>query len=59
MIVSLNAGCMACTYTMNLLFSSEFAENGSIYDYIHQKQLEPTLTMSLLWARQVAKGAYQ
>lgn len=50
-IVSLN--------TMNLLFSPEFAENGSIYDYIHQKQLEPTLTMSLLWARQVAKGAYQ
>lgn len=33
------------THTINLLgFFSQFAENNSICDYIHQKQQEPTLT---------------
>ena len=40
----------------NLLFSSEFAENGSICDYIHRKHQRPTLKQSLLWAMQVAEG---
>ena len=34
----------------------EFAENGSIYDYIHKKHNEPTLKQSVLWAKEVTEG---
>jgi len=37
-------------------FISEFAENGTIYDLIHQKHEQPTQEQTLLWAKQVAKG---
>jgi len=39
-----------------LNFLSEFAENGSIYDYIHQEHKQPSLTQRLLWAKEVAEG---
>ena len=50
---------LATIHAINLLFSSEFAENGSICDYIHQKHQRPTLKQSLLWAMQVAEGTDQ
>ena len=43
---------MACMYF------TEFAENGSIYDYIHQEHMKPPLSLILLWAVQVAEGMY-
>ena len=36
----------------------EFAENGSIYDYIHKKHNEPTLKQSVLWAKEVTEGKF-
>jgi len=35
---------------------TEFAENGSIFDYIHKKHKQPSLMQSLQWAREVAEG---
>ena len=43
---------MACIYF------TEFAENGSIYDYIHKEHKKPPLSQILLWATQVAEGMY-
>ena len=43
---------MACMYF------TEFAEKGSIYDYIHQEHKKPPLSQMLLWAVQVAEGMY-
>jgi len=37
---------------------TEFAENGSIYDYIHVKKEHPSLEQGLLWAEQVAEGTW-
>ena len=37
---------------------TEFAENGSIYDYIHEEHKKPPLSQILLWAAQVAEGMY-
>ena len=39
-----------------LNFFTEFAENGSIFDYIHKKHKQPSLTQSLQWAKEVAEG---
>ena len=36
----------------------EFAENGSIHDYIHVKKERPSLEQGLLWAEQVAEGTW-
>jgi len=37
--------------------SPEFAENGSIYDYIHMKCKKPSLAQEgLPWLKQVAEG---
>ena len=36
--------------------TAELAENGSIYDYLHQKEENPSLEQSLLWAKQIAEG---
>ena len=38
------------------MFFLEFAENGSIYDYIHKKHMEPTLKQSVIWAKEVTEG---
>ena len=35
---------------------TEFADNGSIYDYIHKEHKQPPLSQGLLWAVQVAEG---
>ena len=43
---------MACMYF------TEFAEKGSIYDYIHQEHKKPPLSQMILWAVQVAEGMY-
>ena len=40
---------MAC-----IIFFTEFAENGSIYDYIHKDHKQPPI----IWATQVAKGMF-
>ena len=34
----------------------EFAQNGSIYDYIHQKHSQFSQDQGLLWLKQVAQG---
>ena len=47
-----NSMAMACMYF------TEFAENGSIYDYIHKEHKKPPLSQILLWAVQVAEGMY-
>ena len=45
---------MAC-----IIFLTEFAEFGSIYDYIHKEHKQPPLSQMLLWAAQVAEGTGQ
>jgi len=45
-----------CFTTVYLNFFTEFAENGSIFDYIHKKQKQPSLMQSLQWAKEVAEG---
>ena len=40
------------------MFFVEFADNGSIYDYIHKKRNEPTLKQSVLWAKEVTEGKF-
>jgi len=45
---------MAC-----IIFLTEFAEFGSIYDYIHKEQQQPPLSQMLLWAAQVAESTGQ
>jgi len=37
-------------------FLSEYAGNGSIYDYIHVDCKQPPLSQSLVWATQVVEG---
>ena len=37
-------------------FFAEFAENGSIYDYIFKEHKQPPPSQILLWATQVAEG---
>ena len=47
--------CLVHHYFINE-FWSEFAENGSIFDYLHERHHQPTLKQSLLWGKQVAEG---
>ena len=53
---------MACmrqgTNSMACVYFTEFAENGSIYDYIHKEHKKPPLSQMILWAVQVAEGMY-
>ena len=42
--------------TYEIFFFPEFAENGSIYDYIYKEHKKPPLSQILLWATQVAEG---
>jgi len=35
---------------------TEFAENGSIYDYIHVQRKHPPMEQRLLWLKQMAEG---
>jgi len=35
---------------------SEFAENGSIRDYIHVRKNKPSLEQGLVWAQETAQG---
>ena len=35
---------------------AEFAENGSVYDYIHVQRKHPSMEQRLLWLKQVAEG---
>ena len=44
---------MAC-----IIFYTEYAENGSIYDYIYKNHKQPPLSQILLWATQVAEGMF-
>ena len=44
------------TNSMTCMYFTEFAENGSIYDYIHKDHKKPPLSQILLWAVQVAEG---
>jgi len=39
-----------------LNFFTEYAENGSIYDYIHKKHEQPSQRQNLQWAKEVAEG---
>jgi len=39
-----------------LNFLAEFAENGSIYDYIHKEHKQPSLVQRLKWANEVVEG---
>ena len=39
-------------------FLAEFAENGSIYDYIHKEYKRSSLPQRLLWAKEVVEGTY-
>ena len=43
---------------MFLFYFLEFAENGSMYDYLHKKHKEPTLKQSILWAKEVTDGKF-
>ena len=43
---------------MTCAYFTEFAEKGSIYDYIHQEHKKPPLSQMLLWAVQVSEGMY-
>jgi len=40
----------------DLLCFPEFADNGSIHDYIHVKGHKPELDQSVHWAQQIAEG---
>ena len=44
--------CMLIAMT----FLTEFAENGSIHDYLHRDHKQPPLSQILLWSTQVAEG---
>ena len=44
--------CMLTAMT----FLTEFAENGSIHDYLHRDHKQPPLSQTLLWSTQVAEG---
>ena len=44
------------TNSMACMYFTEFAENGSIYNYIHKDHKKPPLSQILLWAVQVAEG---
>ena len=46
------------TNSMACMYFTEFAENGSTYDYIHKEHKKPPLSQMLLWAIQVAEGMY-
>jgi len=35
---------------------AEFAENGSVYDYIHVQRKNPSMEQRLQWLKQVAEG---
>ena len=35
---------------------AEFAENGSVYDYIHVEHKDPSLDQRMLWAKEVVEG---
>ena len=48
-MTSLNHGLL------QILFP-EFAENGSIFDYIHVNHKQSSLAQRLLWLKQVAEG---
>ena len=37
-------------------FHTEFAENGSVYDYIHVEHKDPSLVLRMLWAKEVVEG---
>jgi len=39
-----------------MTFLTEFAENGSIHDYLHRDHKQPPLSQILLWSTQVAEG---
>jgi len=45
-----------CELTYVIIFFPEFAEKGSIYDYIYKEHKQPPLSQILLWAIQVAEG---
>ena len=47
---------MSCIHLVYFEFFTEYAENGSIFDYIHKKHKQPSLTQSLQWAKEVAAG---
>jgi len=38
------------------MFFAEFAENGSVFDYIFKECKQPSPSQILLWATQVAEG---
>ena len=40
----------------NVLHSSEYAENGSLFSYLHEKKLVPSKDQCLRWIRQIAEG---
>ena len=51
--------CIHIYFTTNVvILFLEFAENGSIYDYIHKEHKEPTLEQSVLWAKEVTEGKF-
>ena len=45
-----------CIMAHIIIFFTEFAESGSVYDYVHKEQKQPPLSQMLLWAAQVAEG---
>ena len=38
------------------IFFPEFAENGSVFDYIHVNHKQSSLAQRLLWLKQMAEG---
>jgi len=40
----------------NVLHCSEYAENGSLFSYLHEKKLIPPKDQCLRWIRQIAEG---
>ena len=44
------------TEEYDLLCSPEFADNGSIHDYIHVTGHKPDVDRSVIWAQQIAEG---
>ena len=47
---------MSCIHLLYFEIFTEYAENGSIFDYIHKKHKQPSLTQSLQWAKEVVAG---
>ena len=41
-----------------LFYTTEFAENGSIFDYVYKEKKQPSLQQGLDWAEQVAEGMW-